>query len=343
MEVPSVNSLFYHYLSFVLAVLLSGALVLTILAFRKTGNRAYQLLSVYFAALLLAELFARDVEIRGMIYTLLAKIFHAPSLITSLCYSTMVITLAELARYCGGWNKHSLTILFAIFFPLWFFGVLMLKNQSILTEWLYILPYQMYTLGLSLALLRRQRRAGAPGDIRMRRLLILTAVFSVLIFAEDSAVALFPAAAARRLSYRSVTENFLQALYALHAIRFSAQRLLQKEERSEPTTVPPPAAPDTVGGYGQSISLSAREQDVLALLLQGKNNREISAQLGISQGTVKAHTHNIFQKSGTENREGLTEAFRRHATGGGAVRIEKEERKDISFAASVVRAGTAIF
>ena len=137
------NSFFYHYLSFALTVLLSGALVLTILVFRKTGNRAYQLMSVYFAVLLLAELFARDAEIRGVIYTLLAKIFHTPSLMTSLCYSTMVIALAELARYCGGWNKHSLTILFAIFFPLWFFCVLMLKSQSTLTEWLYILPYQM--------------------------------------------------------------------------------------------------------------------------------------------------------------------------------------------------------
>ena len=67
------NSVFYHYLSFVLTVLLSGALTLTILVFRKTGNRAYQLMSVYFATLLLAELFARDAEIRGMIYTLLAK------------------------------------------------------------------------------------------------------------------------------------------------------------------------------------------------------------------------------------------------------------------------------
>ena len=39
-EVFSVNSFFYHYLSFALTVLLSGALVLTILVFRKTGNRA---------------------------------------------------------------------------------------------------------------------------------------------------------------------------------------------------------------------------------------------------------------------------------------------------------------
>ena len=112
------NSFFYHYLSFALTVLLSGALVLTILVFRKTGNRAYQLMSVYFAVLLLAELFARDAEIRGVIYTLLAKIFHTPSLMTSLCYSTMVIALAELARtaaagtstrlrYCSPFSSRS--------------------------------------------------------------------------------------------------------------------------------------------------------------------------------------------------------------------------------------------
>ena len=123
------NSVFTTISALSLTVLLPGALTLTILVFRKTGNRAHQLMSVYFATLLLAELFARDAEIRGMIYTLLAKIFHAPSLMTSLCYSTMVIALAELTRYCGGWSKHSLTILFATFFLLWFFCVLMLKTN----------------------------------------------------------------------------------------------------------------------------------------------------------------------------------------------------------------------
>ena len=334
-EVPSVNGLFYHYLSFSLAALLSGALALTVPVFHKTGNRAYRLLSVYFAALLLAELFARDTEIRGAIYTLLAKTFHVPSLMTSLCYSTMAVALAELARYCGGWSKRTLTVLCAVFFPLWFFGVLMLESQSMFTEWLYILPYQVYTFGLSLALLRRQRRSGVPGDVRLRRLLLLTAVFSVLIFVEDSAVALFPAVAAWRLSYRNITENLLQTLFALHAIRFSVQLLTQEEERPEPA-VPPPAKTDPVGEYARSISLSAREQDVLTLLLEGKNNREISAELGLSHGTVKSYTHNIFQKSGTENREGVTNAFRRYADGGAAAGIKKGER---IVAASVTQTG----
>ena len=242
----------------------------------------------------------------------------------------MSIVLAELAQYCGGWSKRILPIQGIVFFPLWFFSIALIEPRSAFLDWLYILPYQLYTLGLSLVLLQRQRRAGAPGDTRIQHLLILTAVFSVLILAEDTVVMLFPAAAAwRESSYRSLTESLLQALYALHAMRFSAQLLLQKEECSEPAA-PLPTETDAVGGYARSISLSAREQDVLALLLEGKNNREISAALGLSQGTVKSYTHNIFQKSGTENREGVTNAFRRYTGGGAAAGTKEAERKEAS-------------
>lgn len=318
------NGFFYHYLSFALTVLFSGALALSLTAFRKTENRSYRLLGMYFAVLLLAELLVRDMEVCGIMYTLLNRTFHVPTLPTALCYSIMSVMMAELARYCGGWNKRTLTVLCAVFFPLWFFSILMLENQSLFLKWLYILPYQLYTLGLSLGLLRQLRRADPPGDPNLQHLLLLTALFSVLILAEDSVAALFPSAKERQLSYRSVAENLLQVLYALHAMRFSARSLLRKENRLE-TPVPSPAAPDAIDGYARSVSLSAREQDVLALLLQGKNNREISAELGISQGTVKAHTHNIFQKSGAENRDGLAEAFRRHPYGGGTGKRESVE------------------
>ncbi len=42
--------------------------------------------------------------------------------------------------------------------------------------------------------------------------------------------------------------------------------------------------------------LTPREQEVLALLAQGLNNKDIAAQLVISHGTVKQHNHNIYQK-----------------------------------------------
>jgi DNA-binding NarL/FixJ family response regulator len=42
--------------------------------------------------------------------------------------------------------------------------------------------------------------------------------------------------------------------------------------------------------------LSAREQEVLALVGDGRQNREIAARLGISEFTVKRHVHNILGK-----------------------------------------------
>ena len=42
--------------------------------------------------------------------------------------------------------------------------------------------------------------------------------------------------------------------------------------------------------------MTSRESEVLLLLLQNKNNQEISRELYISMGTVKSHIHNIFAK-----------------------------------------------
>jgi DNA-binding NarL/FixJ family response regulator len=43
-------------------------------------------------------------------------------------------------------------------------------------------------------------------------------------------------------------------------------------------------------------SLSAQEKRVLALVADGKTNKEIGAELGLSEKTVKNHLSNVFQK-----------------------------------------------
>ncbi|MFC6758884.1 LuxR C-terminal-related transcriptional regulator [Sulfitobacter porphyrae] len=49
-------------------------------------------------------------------------------------------------------------------------------------------------------------------------------------------------------------------------------------------------------------SLSEREMTVLALLAQGKPNREIGAELGLAEATVKMHVKSICAKLGASNR-----------------------------------------
>jgi LuxR family maltose regulon positive regulatory protein len=49
-------------------------------------------------------------------------------------------------------------------------------------------------------------------------------------------------------------------------------------------------------------TLSERELEVLALIAQGKTNRQIAGQLVIAPGTVKAHTASIYRKLDVNNR-----------------------------------------
>ena len=55
-----------------------------------------------------------------------------------------------------------------------------------------------------------------------------------------------------------------------------------------------------------SAHLTAREHQVIELILQARSNREIAAQLGIEERTVKAHLGHLMRKVGVSNRVELS-------------------------------------
>lgn len=57
-----------------------------------------------------------------------------------------------------------------------------------------------------------------------------------------------------------------------------------------------------IDSFCESFNISKREKDILIMLLNGKNNREICAKLCISINTIKTHISNIYQKTGVNNR-----------------------------------------
>lgn len=59
---------------------------------------------------------------------------------------------------------------------------------------------------------------------------------------------------------------------------------------------------DTVSVVDQSASLTARERQVLELILKARSNREIARQLGIEERTVRAHLARLMRKAGVDNR-----------------------------------------
>jgi len=58
------------------------------------------------------------------------------------------------------------------------------------------------------------------------------------------------------------------------------------------------------------VPLTRREQELLPMIVQGLTNKEIAAQLNISQQTVKNHVHRILRKAGSTNRLAVQEQCR---------------------------------
>ena len=59
--------------------------------------------------------------------------------------------------------------------------------------------------------------------------------------------------------------------------------------------------PTKVGGQ----TLTKREIEVFQLVSQGLANKVVAGQLGVREGTVKIHLHNIYKKLHLSNRAGL--------------------------------------
>lgn len=91
---------------------------------------------------------------------------------------------------------------------------------------------------------------------------------------------------------------------------------LRAAHRGRPTLAPEAAqvlVKVTARPPSPGYDLTEREREVLALIKQGMNNREIADFLTISRSTVKNHVSNIFSKLAVSNRaEAVATAIQHH-------------------------------
>ncbi|WP_284944681.1 LuxR family transcriptional regulator [Acidisoma cladoniae] len=92
----------------------------------------------------------------------------------------------------------------------------------------------------------------------------------------------------------------LQMLVSAIALIGSGGTFLPREAlMEEPSGV---ARPQVRQGYAEPHRLTQRETEVLALVRQGKANKTIAYELGMSGSTVKVHVRHIMRKMGATNR-----------------------------------------
>lgn len=110
---------------------------------------------------------------------------------------------------------------------------------------------------------------------------------------------------------RNVPENIL-TLYAAYYVIKNAVEVLSLRFDEPPTTetsIAKQHADMRLDRFCEAKGISVREADVLKLMLDGKDNRNIAEELFISPGTVKAHVHAIYRKCGINNRKSLLQLF----------------------------------
>jgi DNA-binding NarL/FixJ family response regulator len=74
----------------------------------------------------------------------------------------------------------------------------------------------------------------------------------------------------------------------------------------------PPAVAATLAAHATRAELTARELDVLALIVRGMGNKQIAGELKIAEYTVKNHVKNVLSKLGVEDRtQAATSALQR--------------------------------
>jgi two-component system, NarL family, response regulator len=91
---------------------------------------------------------------------------------------------------------------------------------------------------------------------------------------------------------------------------------IEKVHRGQ-TCVPPPVAAK-LAERTASPELTERELEVLRRMVAGRSNKEIAADLGITDGTVKTHVNHVLDKLGVHDRtQAVVTALKR-----GIVRME---------------------
>lgn len=169
--------------------------------------------------------------------------------------------------------------------------------------------FRYFTTDSELAKVRYRRKA-VP--------FIVFALFVVFTFAEDTLVMLIidpnVIAANDVLRYffrRNTSELVFVMLIVFYALHLSIQALkLKVNESPQATTTSYRAqSQDLLPYFSKRHELTPRECEILSRMIDGEDNYQIAQNLQLAIGTVKTHTHNIFKKTDTHNREELLRAF----------------------------------
>lgn len=315
---------FYLYtIVLMIAFITTGAISLS--AFFVSRKRAYLYITVLFLSYVLEEalIFQNDYLGQNIAFPMdtFYNIEH-PVLRTVLALGTLQSMWLVVCDYVDE-RRAAPRIAPACLFVAASLGVGLLAPTCALSQWVFYTLRQAFMLWCLLyGYWRYRREASAIERTRLERhKKLFIAVFVLLwcIVAEDAYMILVWSPGHDSLSQmlplyvseRNFSETALALLFAVFTLveasktlrlRFNEPPVAQQDSRARHMS-------DALPAYCERHGLTPREREVLALVLEGRDNQNIASELQLALGTVKAHVHNILKKAGVKSRQELMQEF----------------------------------
>lgn len=299
------------------------AFAICALLFLGCKSKRALFLGVYFVIQMLLELVIRTSEVTSPLTLWVNHVFLELTVVKGALYSVLLVIMVFILLHMLELPFKGIYLLapgvitpFLLILPL-------IRNKTMMYYSGYFVPINLFFLGWSLFGLHQHKHIPESKQNKVfHHMLAVLAVFAVIITAEDAYTSwqygffnVFegctdPSLGSAYIKERSYAESIMNIIFAWAMILEGGRLLVSK--LSVPAAVPAEVVPmspispeEKAKSFADAIGLTAREQDVFPLLLKNWSAEQISEALYISPGTVKYHTHNIYQKAGVGDRLSL--------------------------------------
>lgn len=303
-----------------LIIIYSGILWMSFFLYFNGKNKILLWIGMIYGAIIiddivifLSEMFQNFAEHYNRIFMIVPTHKTLIYLILSLGYLTIFKQLVNKKRTWYDFVILAVYVTFMLFIPA--------MENCAWKIWLYFLPSQLYNAYLGIEALwaiKKNPEAYQNSFYRWcKRLFYLTVIMNLFIIAEDTIVIFHFDVYSKyyiNMNNRSFTSDILylihagfSAAYLLYYLKISLRNntIVTSVTSQTHADLPSDLEESMLFHFSEEYHLTAREREILKVLLLDKTNQEISDDLYISLGTAKTHVHNIFQKIGVVKRPQL--------------------------------------
>ena len=306
---------------FIILAVLFSALTVCLLVYKGRRSKNFLFIGIYFFAQILLELDIRISEIDTPLTQWIGGIFteQFTLIIKSLLYGIIIFVMLLVGLSILDLKIRPKYFIVPGIILFWLLISCTISSSSLIVYWMYLLPCEIFYFCISLFVLKgKEKQPDSDFNPELKTAMRVIMVFSIIIAVEDIVFGQYymhlnvdyngftlPTADVY-IKERSFSENILNIILAIIAIH-AGGGILTGAERTASSSIEVKASADEFNteAFARHLGLSPRECDVLPLLLSNMDINQISEALIISHGTVKSHTHNIYQKAGVKNRPGL--------------------------------------